>query len=545
MTTKLAKSYKRHKVHENYDAIVVGSGIGGLAAAALLSKHAGKRVLVLERHYAVGGYTQIFRRPGYDWDVGVHYIGDVAPGSSLRAVFDDVSDGQIEWADLGDVYDRIIIDSDTYDLPKGRKELRSFLMSQFPGEESAIDAYFAAIRSAVASSMPFHATKTLPDAIGAAVGPLARRRFLGWSDRTTREVLEGFTSNQRLIAVLTGQCGDYGLPPAESSFMIHAMVANHYFQGAYYPVGGSGKIAGSIVPVIERAGGSVLINAEVAEVLVENGHAVGVRMAEDDALIHAPIVISDAGVINTFTRLLPNEVADQYGLLEDLKSVGPSMGHLCLYVGFKHTAEELQLPKHNLWIYPSQDYEAAFEESRKDPDAELPVVYVSFPAAKDPDFLNRHPGRATIDIITAAPHQWFEQWTDSRWKKRPDEYEQLKEELAQRMLAKVYEQLPQLRGKVDVYELSTPLTTEHFSNYQKGEIYGLDHTPQRFRQQFLKPATPIKGLYLTGQDIVSCGVAGALMGGVLTAAKISSFRLLPGIIKAAASKASMSVHSGR
>jgi all-trans-retinol 13,14-reductase len=93
-------------------------------------------------------------------------------------------------------------------------------------------------------------------------------------------------------------------------------------------------------------------------------------------------------------------------------------------------------------------------------------------------------------------------------------------------LKELYRQFPQLEGKIDYYELSTPLSTAHFVNYEKGEIYGLNHTPERYRMKELRPRTPVKNLYLTGQDIVTCGIGGALMGGVLTAAHVSnSFRL--------------------
>jgi phytoene dehydrogenase-like protein len=77
-------------------AIVIGSGIGGLASAALLAKHGGQRVLVLERHYVAGGYTHTFQRHGYEWDVGVHYIGEVQPGTLLRALFDELTEAQLE-----------------------------------------------------------------------------------------------------------------------------------------------------------------------------------------------------------------------------------------------------------------------------------------------------------------------------------------------------------------------------------------------------------------------------------------------------------------
>ncbi len=105
--------------------------------------------------------------------------------------------------------------------------------------------------------------------------------------------------------------------------------------------------------------------------------------------------------------------------------------------------------------------------------------------------------------------------------------------LADRMLAARYSQLPQLRGKIAIAEISTPLTTQHFAGYGRGELYGLDHTPQRLRQGFLKPATPIPGLYLSGQDIVTCGVAGAMFGGMLTAASLLRGAVMTGLVKSA------------
>ncbi len=272
----------------------------------------------------------------------MHYVGDVAPGSTVRRMFDEISDGRIEWADMGEVYDRVIIGGEAYDLPKGRRNLRDMLVSRFPAEEAGIDGYFEAVRQAASSSLPFQVAKTLPGPVQEESGPMMRRSFTRWADRTTREVLEELTADQRLIAVLTAQFGDYGLPPAESSFAMHALLVHHYFRGGYYPVGGSGVIAESIIPVIESAGGLVLINAEVAQVVVEDGRAVGVQMAADGRVIRAPIVISDAGVLNTFDALLPRDVAEDAGLLQDLTQVSPSMAHLCLYLGFEETAEALR-----------------------------------------------------------------------------------------------------------------------------------------------------------------------------------------------------------
>jgi all-trans-retinol 13,14-reductase len=153
---------------------------------------------------------------------------------------------------------------------------------------------------------------------------------------------------------------------------------------------------------------------------------------------------------------------------------------------------------------------------------------VSFPSAKDPTWKDRHPGRATVDVIVPARYEWFSAWEGTRWKKRGPDYDALKARLTERILDVTFAKLPQLRGKIDVAELSTPLTTKHFAGYEKGELYGLDHTPERYRMN-LRAQTEIPGLYLTGQDLVSCGVSGAMFGGLLTATAIAG----PGALMAA------------
>lgn len=523
-TIRIGTRYRANRLNGEYDAIVIGSGIGGMTAAACLAE-LGKKVVVFEQHYTAGGFTHSYARNGYEWDVGVHYIGDVgAPHTLTRRLFDFVSGGKLEWAPMDAHFDRIFLGKDSYDLVATPKAYRAELLKHFPDEEKAIDEYFRRIATAANAMRLITMEKLLPKP-GAALARAWRKwRMPKWLNHTTRSVLESLTSNQKLIAVLTGQWGDNGLPPAESSFIIHSLIARHYLYGGYYPVGGASQIAETIIPQIQKTGGELFTYASVEEILVERGKAVGVRMA-DGHEVRAPIVISNAGVFNTFGKLLPADVAKQSGYLKKLDTVKRSMASLGMYIGIKDTAENLGLPKTNYWLYSSEDYEGSLERFFADPEnTDIPLVYISFPSAKDPAFAGKYPGRATIEIVAPGPHEWFAQWADKPWGKRGDDYDALKEAWSQRLLERLYEHFPQLRGKIDYYELSTPLSTDYFCRYETGEIYGLDHDPSRFEQRWLTPKTSIPGLYLTGQDIITCGVAGAMIGGLVTAVAVSGRR---------------------
>ena len=526
-------SYKRVKPKKNYDVIIIGSGIGGLAAAAILGKE-GYSVLVLERHYTIGGFTHVFKRKDFEWDVGLHYIGEAhREGSFINVLFNYISDGELKWEPMENVFDRIYFGDKSYDYVTGREELIAKFKEYFPAEEAAIDQYFSLVKEVQRASRNFFMEKALPPLAAKITGGKLRKKMLEYSRKTTYEVLRELTDNEELIAVLTGQYGDYGLPPKQSSFVIHCQVTGHYFNGGCYPVGGSGRIAETVAAVIEKNGGLVLSNADVAEVLTEGKKAVGVRM-EDGNEYRSKLVISNAGVWNTFSKLVPENLREKLGFTDKLKKVEPSVAHVCLYVGLEGTTEELDLKTTNYWIYPDNyDHDQNVENYLKDPEnSPLPVCYVSFPSAKDPDWERRFPGRSTIEIITLAPYEWFQKWEDSRWKKRGEEYDAYKERISEQLLNELYKKNPNLKGKVIHAELSTPLSTKHFANYQMGEIYGLQHTPDRFEHKFLRADTPIKNFYLTGQDIVTVGIGGGLAGGLLTASAIRKKNLVAKIFDA-------------
>jgi all-trans-retinol 13,14-reductase len=485
---------------------------------------------VLEQHYTAGGYTHSYDRNGYEWDVGVHYIGDVGAKTRTRMMFDYLTGSKLKWAPMDEEYDRFYVGDKTFCAKAGRQQFRDNLVAQFPAEETAIDRYMVLLGQVGKGLSVYSVSKLLNTWQRILAWPYLKLKTPPLLFRNTYEVLSELTQDQDLIAVLCGQWGDMGLPPKRSAFMVHAMIARHYLYGGFYPVGGSWNIAETIIPKIQKAGGEVFTYALVKQILLEDDKVTGVEMADGHNLA-CDCVISSAGINNTFSRLLPVESVRSAGYDKLLNRVKPSMAHLGVYIGLKETAEQLGLPKTNFWIYPGNDYDAAVDGFMKNPHAPFPVVYISFPSAKDPDYERRHPGTATIEIVAPAPYEWFEKWQDTTWGKRGDDYDTFKAQLGERLMQHLYEKLPQLDGKVDYYEVSTPLSTDHFCAYQYGELYGLDHDPVRLQQTWLGPRTRFKGLWLTGQDVLTCGVTGAMMAGLMTTSAIIGFRKAGTLLK--------------
>ena len=513
------RSYQSGLSERSYDAIIIGSGIGGLCSAALLGLK-GKRVLVLEKHFKIGGWTHTFKRGKYEWDVGIHYIGQVNKTHSVvRRLFDLISDNKLEWSKMDDNYDRIIFPERSYDLVAPRQRFIDDMISYFPKEESAILTYMDLLDDVAKTSRAYFGQKALSGFIGAVSYPFMTKKFFKYSDRTTLDVLSSLTSDPKLISVLTGQWGDHGLPPAQSSFAMHAFVARHYLDGGNYPTGTSRRIAETVSDLIEKNDGILAVNAGVDRIKIENGKAVGVVMENGD-IIEAKHIISNAGVVNTNKSLLPNEIPISSRMAERLTTVQQTKSYVCLHLGLNRSAKDLALKNTNLWIYPGYDHDKSVEDYINDQSADFPVLYVSFPSAKDEEWDQKHPNSATMEAITLSRWSWYNKWENLEWKKRGELYENEKDKLTERILGVVFKHVDGIKDHIDYKELSTPLTVRDLANYPKGEMYGIDHSPKRFRQKWLRPRSDVEGLFYTGQDITTVGVSSALFSGLITASAV-------------------------
>ena len=203
-TLRIGYRYRPNRLASDYDAIVIGSGMGGLTVAALLSE-LGKKVCVLEQHYTAGGYTHSYERNGYEWDVGVHYIGDVGAPTQTRRMFDFLSSGQLKWAPMDQEYDRFYVGDKVFNAIAGKQAFRDNLLRQFPDEQRAIDEYMALLASTGSALSAFGMGRALKPWQAALAKPYLKRKTPPVNYRTTYEVHSEQTHHEDHNAVNSAQ----------------------------------------------------------------------------------------------------------------------------------------------------------------------------------------------------------------------------------------------------------------------------------------------------------------------------------------------------
>lgn len=238
------------------------------------------------------------------------------------------------------------------------------------------------------------------------------------------------------------------------------------------------------------------------------------------------MIISSAGIQNTFSRLLPADISSDAGLDQLLKKVTDTYAVVGINIGFNRSAEELGFTPANIWSHPTNDLQANLDAHRADFNAIFPWTFNTFPSTKDPSWDKDFPDKATVEMYAYTNFAHFKQCAGTRWMKRADDYLTLKENIRERLLEELLRHVPKARDALDYVEVSTPLSYETFAKRERGGFMGTKSSPQRFRQKWLRAQTPIKGLYLTGQDLATDGVIGALVGGVLCASAVTGKDLM-------------------
>ena len=465
----------------NFDVIIIGSGMGALSVASILAQMNKKRVLVIERHFEIGGFTHAFRRKGYSWDVGLHYVGEMLDGAMMRRFPDYVTEDRLKWEKMPENFEKFVYPDFLFEVPSNPASYRERLIAAFPHERPAIEKYFKDIRSASHWHAREFMGRFLPGAIAWPIR-MANRITKRPACLTTAEYLRSHIADGKLRTLLTSQWGDYGLTADRSSFAVHALIVSHYLNGGYYPHGGAERIARIVEEIVERNGGAFLTSNEVSEIIIGNNRVEGVRVRhipqKTTVDYHSQTVISNAGAVATYGRLLAGSrkprVLKNTRELKALDSGGLSA--VILFLGLNASPECLGVRGENWWINETTETLDVQVQSERLLRGVPSAAYLSFPSMKAGE--ERPP---TAEIIALVVPEYFDAWREQPWRKRAPEYYALKERIAEGLLALVERHIPGFGALVSYKELATPLTLEHFSGRARAGCTGSRIFPKNLK----------------------------------------------------------------
>lgn len=502
-----------------YDSIIIGSGAGGLTTAICLARE-GQKVLVLEQHDVPGGWCHSFYLNGHRFTPGVHYVGLLGEGESTSDLYKGlgIANDLVFFRMNSDGYEHCRIGDEKIDFPSDLETLINRLSERFPKEKKRIRKYLTLVRT-VSTEL-----QLLPKLSGfwdTVTVPYRTRHMGKFGLFSLKRVINWHIKDPLLKNILNIQCGDHGLQPRKASFPLHCAVMDHYFNGAYYPMGGGGALIKSMTNAIKLYGGEIRTNQTVKRIILEGKvkkKAIGIELMGGKRLF-ARNIISNADVGVTYLDLIGKENISKK-LQKKLEKTKYSCTSLMLFLTVDMDLRKAGIDSGNIWMMPNIDADKMYDtmmNSDITAGDEFECLFISCTTLKDPSgFDGKH---HTIEAITYIDYKAFEAF-ENEWQNRSQAYTDFKEHLTQKMVNGLEKAIPGIRKHIVYQELGTPITNEYYINTTRGNVYGTEKSFGQIGPFAFKSKSEIENLYLCGASILSHGVAGASHSGVNTAAII-------------------------
>ncbi|XOF33804.1 MAG: phytoene desaturase family protein [Candidatus Electrothrix sp. YB6] len=513
---------------DKYDVIIIGAGLGGLSCAAWLVQ-SGYRPLVIDQRDKVGGYATSFQRDGFTCEVSLHGItGSPVTLNVLNQLFgpnlnnvlipheyswnalypynpvpdfsSDTPDGisELDPNGLAACYrNGLALDFPT-GMPGGAtgiQQMTDMLLPMFPEESTQLARYMANWEILLSEIGQFYAE--VPEN---GMPPLDAffRSYPTWARMIGKTLADHMSEygirNQKLRGILSQSWGYYGLPPSQLPAWFYLWTTGWYHNyGKFYIRGTSQTLSDALAGLVMQAGGGILLDTEVKEIILENGKAVGVK-TEDNAY-YSKAVVSNASVLQTFGRLLPeSEVPSKY--TKQINRYRPSISHTSVWLGLNQDIS-YDIHQSDLFIYPDYDPEKTYKASmRRGNPYGAGIALMNYDRLIE-GFSPK--GKSLISLMLLSGYEPWQKYEQEYFSGDKERYYRRKEHVT-RDIIRMAEQsvLPGLSDMIIMEESSTPLTNVRFTGNTQGAIYGFEQIRDNSGFKRIGNRSPIEGLYLSG-----------------------------------------------
>lgn len=443
---------------DRYDVIIIGAGIGGLVCGCYLAK-SGAKVLIIEQHDKPGGYCTSFKRKGYAFDVGVHYLGAGRSGGELGNIFNELSIYKRLVLRRIDPCDKVILPEHSFRIRSDHKESIEEIKRAFYYENNAIDDFFNFI-----TTKDFYKLYSICKNI------------------TFKELLDQYFSNYKLKSALSVLLGNIGLPASKvAAISAAALYREFILDPGYYPEGGMQAFADALAEIFQEYGGAIVYNERVNKIVTENYRVARVNI--EDNSFETRYVVSNADATETFEELLDIECP---AAIARLNTMEPSFSAFAVYLGVKLPVENILIDKCSTWYFTTYDIETCYGSPMHNFTSKVPnYVVCIFPSFHNSSEVSK--SKFSMILFSAASYMTKVFWENN------------KKAFADKMINMVASGLiKDLSNNIEVTDIATPHTFNRYTSNYNGALYGWACTVKQINEDSFPQETLIKNLILVG-----------------------------------------------
>lgn len=489
---------------EEFDAVVIGSGLSGLVCGSYLAK-AGKRVLLIEKNSTVGGCCTSFTRGDFTFEAAFHFLQGLGKGQDFDAILEDLgAAGDLGFITSPTLY-TINLPDHAIDVPREIPKYITLLGTLFPKEKKRVQRMFDVLEKI---ALETENIPPLPNIFQRVLFPFTSLWTSEYLGATFNQFLKDFIRDKKLRTILGALWPCLGLPPSRvSAIRMCRLIHRAHTRGFFYPQGGSRRLAESLADAFRRFGGTLRLNSKASRIITMKRAVKAVQTAGGET-IETPCVISCADASRTFLAMVGEDNVS-LKFANGLRALRPSSSFFQVWLGSDLDPAACDLMAPHIFHYSSYDSDKVFAECL---EGKPSCLIASFPSLLDPSLAPE--GSQVIRLAVPASYDYADDWKSGDFKEHGSDYKELKQKTAEKLIEKAENILPGLSGSIRIKEAATPLTLDRYTLNREGAAYGWENSPRYFKKKILPGKTFIQGLYLAGHWTSSGGggLSAALSG---------------------------------